>query len=75
MPLLTAYLLQHGTVVVTEKKYATTGKKSTFFPLKVCRNFILCFLYLYLNLFLKNSLKTSSDVDTNYFKKKSKELC
>lgn len=73
MPLLTAYLLQHGTVVVTEKKSATAGKKKgTFFPLKVCTNFILCFLYLYVNLFLKKSLKTSTDVDINFSKEKSK---
>lgn len=45
--------------------------KSTFFSLKICTYFILCFLY-FLNLFFKNSLKTSTDVDMDYLKEKAK---
>lgn len=45
--------------------------KSTFISLKICTYFILCFLY-FLNLFFKNSLKTSTDVDMDYLKEKAK---
>lgn len=74
VPLLTACLLQRGILVTGEKKKKKSmmpQTKSTFFSLKICTYFILCFLY-FLNSFFKNSLKTSTDVDMDYLKEKAK---